>query len=102
MDHKDYKAHTERQAAADRLEEIKDEIKNLITEALHLMKPDERIHDRARAYWYAHIVMALDKDHMYLGGSMVTMQDTIDEIREDEDGPDHSEDSVDAEPPVLS
>ena len=41
--------------------------------------------DVAKSYWLAHIVTALDKDHGYLGGSMGTMQDTIDALREGEE-----------------
>jgi hypothetical protein len=40
------------------------------------------VESRARSYWYAHIRTALDKNHGYMGGSMVTMQDTIDEFEE--------------------
>lgn len=63
-----------------RFEEIKVQIKGLLEEALYLV-PD---HARARAesYWYANIAMALDEDHGYLGGSMCSMQDTIEEFDE--------------------
>ena len=37
---------------------------------------------RAKAYWLAHVTMALTRDHDYLGGSMVTMQDTLTELLE--------------------
>ena len=35
------------------------------------------LYEQARSYWLAHIRMALDRNHGYLGGSMVTMQDAI-------------------------
>ncbi len=35
---------------------------------------------RAKAYWLAHIRCALDDDHEYLGGSMYTLQETIDDL----------------------
>jgi glycine/D-amino acid oxidase-like deaminating enzyme len=66
-----------------RFEEIKEQIKELLDEAFDLV-PD---HARARAesYWYAHISMALDEDHGYLGGSMCSMQDTLEEFDDVED-----------------
>tara|TARA_S200000501_G_scaffold321758_1_gene317352 strand:- start:297 stop:524 length:228 start_codon:yes stop_codon:yes gene_type:complete len=70
-----------------RFEEIKEQIKELLEEAIDLV-PD---HARARAesYWYPHISMALDEDHGYIGGSMCSMQDTIEEWEdEDEDDED--------------
>ncbi len=67
------------------LEDIKDQIKGLLDEALSIIRPGMgeggMARDRAESYWYAHIVMALDSDHGYMGGSMTTMQDTADEIR---------------------
>jgi hypothetical protein len=40
---------------------------------------------RAKSYWLAHAKMAITRQHEYLGGSMVTMEDTIEEIRNAED-----------------
>lgn len=79
--------------ASERLYEIKDEIKELMKEAKSILQhTDERTWARAKSYWYAHIVSALDKEHDYMGGSTVTMQDTIDEIA----GPSNIEDAVEA------
>ena len=65
-----------------RLSEIKDEIKDLINEALDLLDgTDEK--DTAYSYWYAHILGALDKENDFLGGSMTNMQDTIDALEEE-------------------
>ena len=66
----------------DRLDEIKDEFKELLREAHRLIREagSEHILARAEAYWLAHIKMAIDKDHDYLGGSMCSMDDTIREI----------------------
>lgn len=73
---------------ASRLEEIKDNIKELANEALQIIRQsgNRMAYERSRAYWYPHVVGALDKEHDYLGGSMTTMQNVIDEIRQaDED-----------------
>ena len=72
--------------AIERLCEIKDDIKQLIEEAMNLIPEPE--HARARGYWYAHIRCALDKDHTFLGGSMRTMQDSIDALAEVDAGDD--------------
>jgi hypothetical protein len=67
------------QSDVDRLSEIKDEIKYLVEEArvlVHSTSEDAR----SKAYWYAHITMALDDDHEFLGSGSHTMQDTIDNL----------------------
>jgi hypothetical protein len=64
----------------DRLEEIRDEIKALINEALGIFR-DHGSESPFRGYAYAHIVCALDKDHGFLGGSFITLQDCIDELK---------------------
>ncbi len=46
---------------------------------------DDFPYEQADAYWLAHIRCALDKEHGYLGGSMVTMQDTIDALEHEEE-----------------
>lgn len=66
----------------ERLTEIKDQMKELLGEAEQLLR-DTNEEDSARAYWMAHIRCSLDDDHMYLGGSMVTMQTTIDALIEE-------------------
>ena len=40
---------------------------------------------RAESYWIAHITTAVTNDHGYLGKSMASLQDTIDEIEDGED-----------------
>ena len=68
--------------AAERLTEIKEEMEMLLTEAQDLLREldNEAIANRAEAYWYAHITMALSDEHMYLGKHDGTLQSTIDEI----------------------
>ena len=68
----------------DRLEEIKEEIHELLHEAKRLVCGTAE-EQRAKSYWLAHIAMSLDDDHDYLGGGGITMQDTIDALRADED-----------------
>jgi hypothetical protein len=67
-----------------RFDEIKDQIKELLDEAIDLV-PDGGVKERARSYWYSQIVTALDDDHEYMGGSMCTMEDTLNEFDEEED-----------------
>jgi hypothetical protein len=66
-----------------RFEEIKDQIKELLDEAIDLV-PDGGVKERAQSYWYSHITTALDDDHEYMGGSMCTMEDTLNEFDEEE------------------
>jgi hypothetical protein len=69
----------------ERMEEIKEEIKELLDESRFILKnADNRMtYERASSYWLAHIVTSLDNDHDYLGGSMCTLQDSIDELKEE-------------------
>jgi len=69
-----------------RFEEIKEQIKELLEEAIDLVPDHARA--RANAYWYAHISTSLDDDHDYMGGSMCSMQDSLeefDDVEEDEE-----------------
>ncbi len=68
--------------AAERLEDIKEEMETLLTEVQDILRElgNEQIANRAEAYWFAHISMALSDDHGYLGRSSGTLQGTIDEI----------------------
>jgi hypothetical protein len=62
-----------------RLQEIIEEIKELVGEAEEMVAGTSE-EASAGAYWIPHILGALDKDHGYLGGSMQTMQDSINEL----------------------
>ena len=64
------------------LEEIKEQIKMLMGEAMDMIPRDGMYASRARSYWYAHILTALDDESEFLGGSMHSMQDTINELRD--------------------
>lgn len=67
----------------ERLTEIKEQMLELLDEAKDII-PEGMAKERAKCYWYAHIKTALLKEHEYLGGSLVTMDDTINEISEEE------------------
>ena len=75
-----------------RFEEIKEQIKELLEEAISLVPDAER--NRAESYWFAEISIALDEYHDYLGGSMCSMQDTIDEWNDGDDD-EEEEDYID-------
>lgn len=76
-----------------RLEEIRDQIAELVNEASDLIHGLSReigskvIFDRAESYWIRHIQGALG-DEGIIGGSMFTMNSTIEELRQHtEEGP---------------
>ena len=75
-----------------RFEEIIGEIKELLEEALDLV-PEGYVRSRAESYWYAHMIVNVTDDHGYMGGSMCSMQDTLEEFdeveEEDEEDWDH-------------
>lgn len=66
----------------ERLQEIKEQMLELLDEAKEII-PEGMTKERAKCYWYAHIKTALLKEHEFLGGSLVTMDDTINEIDEE-------------------
>tara|TARA_Y100001958_G_C21157475_1_gene492167 strand:- start:170 stop:484 length:315 start_codon:yes stop_codon:yes gene_type:complete len=61
----------------ERFEEIIGEISELAREALDLLPED--IQENARSYWYSHILCALNDDHEFIGGSMLHMNDSLEE-----------------------
>lgn len=66
-----------------RFEEIIGEIKELLEEAIDLV-PQGMPLSRAKAYWYAHMIVNVSEDHDYMSSSMHSMQDTLEEF-DDED-----------------
>lgn len=80
--------------AGERILEITDEIRELLAEAMNLVSKEGRYMDRerARAYWYGHIIIALGGDHGYMGRSMCSMEDTARELMEDEGEDEDEED----------
>lgn len=67
-------------------EEIMLDIKEKVERALEIVKYrcDRIEYERAKSYWYAHIVMAIDNDHSYLGKNMGTMEDSLEAIADTE------------------
>ena len=66
-----------------KLEMLQEAMLELLDEARSILgkEADAMAYERADAYWLAHIEMALKKETKYLGGSMMTMEDTIEEVR---------------------
>lgn len=73
--------------AGERILEISEEIRDLLQEAMDLVRSEGTDFDRerARSYWYGHILIALGGDHGYMGRSMCSMSDTAEELMADED-----------------
>jgi len=69
-----------RTEAAERIMEIAEEIRGLVGEAIELAREDDGVYNRARSYWYPHILVALGGDHGFMGGSMCSMEDTAREL----------------------
>lgn len=61
----------------ERFEEIIGEISELAKEALDLLPED--IQESAKTYWYSHILCSLNDDHEFIGGSMLHMNDSLEE-----------------------
>ena len=76
-----------------RFEEIIGEIKELLEEAIDLV-PEGLSRARAKSYWYANMIINVTEDHEYMGSSMCSMQDTLEEFdddeKEDEEDYDHN------------
>ena len=67
-----------------RFENIINEIDCLMDEAINLIP--ENMLEKAKSYWYAHIMCAISDDHEFLSRSMHHMRDSLDEwIEQEED-----------------
>jgi hypothetical protein len=68
----------------ERLKQIKDEILQSLEEAENIITKlagrKSLIHQRAESYWLAHATTAITKESRWLGGSMITMEDTMQEL----------------------
>ena len=60
-----------------RMEHILYEIRELVNEALTMIPEDTLEYERAKTYWYAQIVSALDDDHNFKRINECAMQDSI-------------------------
>lgn len=84
----------------ERFNEIMAEIKELAHEAYRMI-PNGIEKERARSYWFPHILGAVDTDNDYLGGSMFTMQNTYDALIGCFDEDDETEEDDDEQKEVL-
>ena len=77
----------DRQEIVDELGDIQSQILELVEQARALLRRNELQGAlmRAESYWIAHVTTAISNNHGYLGKSMVSLQDTIDEIKDAED-----------------
>ena len=66
----------------ERFEEIIGEIKELLEEAIDLV-PEGIARSRAESYWYGNMIVNVNDDHGYMGRSMCSMQDTLEEFDEE-------------------
>ena len=80
----------DRQEIVDELGEIQSQILELVEQARALLRRNELQGAlmRAESYWIAHVTTAISNNHGYLGKSMVSLQDTIDEIKDTENDDD--------------
>lgn len=80
-------------AAAERLEEIREEMMELCREALRLTRVESHhsmVYERARSYWYGHIMSALGSEE-YPKGHATTMESSVRELYAiDDEGLDES------------
>ena len=76
----------DRQAIVDELGEIQSQILELVEQARALLRRHQLQGAlmRAESYWIAHVTTAISNNHGHLGKSMVSLQDTIDEIKDAE------------------
>ncbi|HSA05871.1 MAG TPA: hypothetical protein P5556_01675 [Candidatus Gastranaerophilales bacterium] len=69
-----------------RLDDIQTKIAEHVYEARALLEGTGITLQRAERYWIPQILTALDNDDEYVGGSMFTLQDSINELKgEDEE-----------------
>ena len=76
--------YSEDEGVVEELEYVQEQMIDLIDQASRLVSGTSE-DGAAQAYWVAHIKTALSNDHEYMGGSMTTMQDTIDALRNGDD-----------------
>ena len=69
-----------------KLEEVQTKISELVYEARYILSGTGITQQRAERYWLGQILTALSEDESYVGSSMFTMQESINELKgEDEE-----------------
>jgi len=69
---------------AEQLEEKREQLLSIVEEVKMLVNqiPSSNIQSGAKLYWLAQLEIQLGGEHSYLGGSMCTMENTIDALNE--------------------
>ena len=87
--------YSEDSEIVEELEYIQEQMLDLLGQASNIVSGTSEA-SSAQAYWLAHIETALTNSHGYLGGSMTTMEDTIEALRQGADPDDeYDEDGYD-------
>jgi hypothetical protein len=73
--------------AGERILEISEEMQELLREAMGLLSEHgtDLDYQRARSYWYGHIMIALGGDHGYMSRSPSSMIGTAEDLMEEGD-----------------
>lgn len=73
-----------REELIEQFEETYENLQSVVNELQHLVRniPDETLKERARRMMLAHLEMAMNNDHMWLGGNMYTLADLIEDLRD--------------------
>jgi hypothetical protein len=76
--------HYDREELISELTEIYENMNNMIRELEHLIRylPDETMRERAKRMMLSHFQMALNDDHMWLGGNMYTLAELLEELQD--------------------
>ena len=72
--------------AGERILEISEEMQGLLREAMDLLREHgtDLDYQRARSYWYAHIIISLGGEHGYMARSAGSMISTANDLMEAE------------------
>ena len=70
--------------AGERILEISEEMQGLLREAMDLLREHgtDLDYQRARSYWYAHIIISLGGEHGYMARSASSMIGTANDLME--------------------
>jgi len=82
-----------KQAALEELEAIREELRDIIDRAKGALRgivagDRGRTAERARRYWLAQLEMLVSPDHPWLGSAGCTIEDTLRELKGEDEGPD--------------